>query len=93
MKNKLLILSLGIICNLAIGQTNISGTVLDDTNTPLLGATLQLRGTKIGAVSDENGFFELKNIRVGRYDLVVSSLGYLTRTIPLDVSRNQSLSL
>ncbi|BFP40338.1 TonB-dependent receptor [Flavobacteriaceae bacterium GF1] len=93
MKNALTVFFLIILTNFAAGQTKVSGTVLDTGGTPLLGATIQLRGTQIGVIADENGFFELNNLKSGNYELIVSSLGYQTRSVPLDISRNQSLSL
>lgn len=93
MKNGFAVCLLIITTHLGVGQTTVSGTVLDSADLPLLGATVQLRGTQIGAITDENGFFELKNLKAGGYQLIVSSLGYQTRTVPLNISRNQGVSL
>ncbi|MEM7368999.1 MAG: TonB-dependent receptor [Bacteroidota bacterium] len=65
-------------------QTNtltqhIRGTVLDrDAQTPLVGATIIIRGTDPlkGAYTDEFGNFSIKDVPVGRITLDISYLGY-----------------
>lgn len=42
----------------------------------LIGATVLLKGTKQGAFSNKSGFFSIKNIKPGKYTVVVSFLGY-----------------
>jgi hypothetical protein len=62
----------------------IRGTVIDAVTTyPLMGATVLLVGAnpKIGAITDAEGNFELKNVPVGRQSIQISYVGYMTRTI------------
>lgn len=89
MKTKLL---LGIALLFAIlsvkAQTttsNIRGTVVDDQSAPLLGANIVAvhvpTGTKYGAISNEDGRFNLLNLRVGGpYEVTISYVGYRTQT-------------
>lgn len=68
----------------SITQT-IRGTVQDKaTQQPLVGVTVYLRGTDpiIGSVTDQAGQFSLTEVPVGRYQLVASSVGFETFTVP-----------
>ncbi|MBL7810101.1 MAG: carboxypeptidase-like regulatory domain-containing protein, partial [Saprospiraceae bacterium] len=63
----------------------IRGQVLDQqSETPLIGATVQVLNleTGIGASTDMEGHFVLKNVPVGRQTLRVSYLGYEPQTLP-----------
>lgn len=55
----------------------LSGKVVDATSgEPLPLANVFLAGTMLGAATSDSGFFEIKNIPIGVYDLVVSMVGY-----------------
>lgn len=50
------------------------GTIMDNEGEPLLGATVSLRGTAFGTITDENGNFELSVPK--NAELVVSFVGF-----------------
>ncbi len=55
----------------------IRGTVVDEgSNMPLPYAAVGLQNTSIGTTTDSLGNFTLKNIPIGRYDIIVSFMGY-----------------
>ena len=57
----------------------ISGTVTDaKTGETIPGATIQLLGTTLGAISDGNGFFRIPNIPPQTYNVQASFVGYET---------------
>lgn len=63
----------------------IRGRVTDQqSGTPLIGATLLVADTDplIGAVTDVEGYYEIKNVPVARQTLLVSSVGFQSKTIP-----------
>lgn len=66
----------------------IRGAVLDQqSETPLIGATVQLLGatgesTSLGAMTDTEGRFTLTEVPVGRQVIRISYLGYETQTVP-----------
>lgn len=63
----------------------ITGRVLDKvTKEPVVGATVKVVGTELGAVADVNGKFTIQNIPVGTYQVKVSAVGYES-TIRADV--------
>ncbi|MEM8999544.1 MAG: TonB-dependent receptor [Bacteroidota bacterium] len=76
-----------------LGQSPLSGKVLDDTGIPMMGATVQLQGTKLGVVADENGYFKFEKTPYGNFKLVVSSLGFQTKTVAVQLKRSHPVSL
>ncbi len=55
------------------------GVVLDETDTPLIGATIQVKGTSTGAITDIDGNFTLKTKKGNT--LAISYIGYKTQEI------------
>ena len=58
----------------ALAQSNVTGTVVDETGEPVIGASVMVKGTKTGTVTDVDGKFSLVNVQ-GK-TLVVSYIGY-----------------
>lgn len=89
-KRSLLILMLLLFTTgLSWAQHSVTGTVTDErTGEGLIGASLLIKGTTSGTVTDLDGNFSLTITSSGEVELVVSSIGYLTKTIK--VSPNQS---
>ena len=57
----------------------ISGVVIDkNTRQPLAGVNILVLGSKTGAASDEDGYFLIKNLPPGSYNLGFYYLGYKT---------------
>jgi len=64
-----------LLCNLIMyAQETISGTVVDATGEPIIGATVMEKGTSNGTVTDFDGNFKLK-VPAGKM-LLVSYIGY-----------------
>ncbi len=77
------ILSIQII-NAQVTQT-IRGTITDkQSESPLIGAAVQVVGSQplLGAIADNDGNFEIKNVPTGRQEIQVSFIGYNASTIP-----------
>lgn len=82
---KRLSLVLGLVCfvvGFALAQRTVSGTVVDATGEPLIGASILVKGTTTGAVTDIDGSFSLSVPEDGDV-LVVSYTGYETRELPV----------
>lgn len=58
----------------------LSGTVVDETGTPILGASVLLENTTKGAQTDFDGNFRITEIEPNSYNLIVSYLGFETQT-------------
>jgi len=67
-----------LLVHLSFAQKRIKGVVLDaEKNVPVPKASVFLNNTSIGTTANEEGQFEL-SIPAGRYDLIVSSVGFAT---------------
>jgi hypothetical protein len=62
----------------------VKGRILDsDTKSPLIGVNIVIKDSNplVGATTDLDGYFKIKNLPIGRYNFVVSYLGYETITL------------
>ena len=67
------------LCQSVYAQKNISGIVKSaDNGQPVAGASVFLNNTSIGTVTNNTGAFNL-NLPSGKFDLVISSIGYQTQ--------------
>jgi len=89
-KNLMKIFYIAIMINLilflssTIAQENgsVFGKVTDaSTNEELIGANIFLDGTTIGAATDIEGNYYIKNIPAGEYNLIASMIGYSKLTV------------
>ncbi|MBL0066912.1 MAG: TonB-dependent receptor [Bacteroidetes bacterium] len=78
----LIILLSGFVKGQNLTQT-VRGTIIDaDSKLPLFGVVIQLSNDRsIGTVTDINGEFRLEKMQVGRISLLLSYLGYESKTI------------
>ena len=74
LKRFLLSFMLMLTCTIVYAQTEITGTVVDETGETVIGATVVEKGTTNGTGTDVDGNFVIK-VKPGA-TLVVSSLGY-----------------
>lgn len=74
MKKTLLLIFLAI-STLASAQTKITGTVTDEQNTPVAGASVIIKGKISGTVSDAKGNFEISTSATPPLTLIVSMVG------------------
>ena len=66
MKKRLLMLLLVVSCAIVSVQAlTVRGTVVDQVNEPVIGATVKVLGTTMGAVTDFDGNFEIANVPDG----------------------------
>lgn len=71
---------------------SIRGTIKDSSNgETLLGATVLLKGTSIGSVTNEYGFYSL-TVPKGHYELVVSYIGYQTLFKPIELNNDETVN-
>jgi TonB-linked SusC/RagA family outer membrane protein len=86
MKNLLMLLFLFASTSLFAQRITISGTVMDETGSPLPGATVQVKGTIEGTTTGTDGKYFL-DITGRNVTLVFSFVGYASQEIPV---QNQS---
>src|SRR6187402_863245 len=73
-------LGFSLSCFMAGAQTNVlTGMIRDSANgKPLPGVSIFLNGTSKGTVSRNDGSFALQGFPEGRYQLIISAIGYAT---------------
>ncbi len=76
-------------------NNEIVGTIVDaETGDPIIGATIAIMDKFGGALSDTTGYFILKNLRDGVYQIQISHIGYETQIFDsLDVQEDETLRL
>ncbi len=74
------------ISNIFAGETGkISGVITDSqTGETILGANIIIEGTYYGAAADIDGYYFINNVPPGKYNLIVSYVGYV-KTVIRDV--------
>jgi outer membrane receptor for ferrienterochelin and colicins len=86
MKNIYLLLVFLLAQISVLAQTgSIRGTVTVKGK-PLEFGTAALKGTQYGTTTDEKGVFEIKNVKYGTYQLVISAIGYRNITKSVTIS-------
>ena len=87
-KNILCIL-LYVICSSGFSQNSISGTIINqDNKEPLAGVNVYISKLEKGTITNLDGNFELSNISEGEMQLVISYLGYTTKTVNITSPAN-----
>jgi len=65
-----------------INNGRIAGKVVDEKNNSIVGATIKLKGTRLGTSSNPNGMFEIKSLgQQNKLTLIISSIGFETNEI------------
>jgi len=72
-------------------QTNSISGKITSKGEALPFANVYLANTKLGTASNEEGFFELKNIPNGDYTLISSSVGFNLKSLKIILTGNQKL--
>jgi TonB-linked SusC/RagA family outer membrane protein len=94
MKRLLLLLILvAASLHLAAQSRQIKGKVTDDSNVPLEGVTVRIKGSTGGTQTDKDGNFTLNTTSSGKVDLVFSSTGFKETTVSADGSKALSVKL
>jgi hypothetical protein len=82
-----------LITALSFGQTNatLSGTVRDfNKGEEIIGATIRVKDQRLGAVTNEYGFYSL-TLPVGKYMIQISSVGFLLIEKEIDLTISQTI--
>ena len=69
----------------------VRGKVTDPSGEPLVGATVRVKGTNQGTISDENGDFTLKTD--GNRELSVDYIGYESVVLPVDTTKDLLIAM
>lgn len=76
------------------GKGTIMGVIADSTNAEtLIGCTVILQGTSLGANTDFDGKYEIAGITPGEYNLVVSYVSYETKIVRVNIPKEGVVTL
>lgn len=86
----LLFALVGFVCNAQ--EIAVRGRISEDSGQPLIGATVALRGTSSGSVTDTDGNFSI-TVPSESAVLIISYIGYVTQEITVGNQRNLEIVL
>ena len=69
-----------LFSTIIFAQTTVTGTVVDDNNDPIPGATI-LAGSMNGTVADFDGKFSISVNQIPPFDVTISSVGFDSQTL------------
>lgn len=86
-----MLLSLFLIgIGIAAAQTQVRGSVVNETGEPVVGASIQLKGSTRGTISDADGNFSLNAPADGI--LLISYMGYVKQELPVKANMRIQLT-
>lgn len=86
-----------MLCVMAVSattysQNSIEGRILNsETNEPVIAASIYLPKLERGTMTSTDGTFQLNNIPQGNFQMIISSLGFTTKTMDVSISLNAPL--
>lgn len=81
--NTILLLLVIVLSFDAVSQTTVSGTVTDNENNPVIGATVRIVDTELGSITDVEGKFLIDNVPESASEIQISYIGFQTQVIPI----------
>ncbi|MEI9910674.1 MAG: carboxypeptidase-like regulatory domain-containing protein [Bacteroidota bacterium] len=64
----------------------VSGKITNNRLEPLALVTIQVKDLQAGVITKEDGTYEL-NLEEGKYDLIISMMGFKTQIITLTITK------
>ena len=86
----ILLISFLFLSTISFAQT-ISGKITAKNGDEIPYANVYLKQTKMGTSTNENGFYKLKNVPKDTYTLIISSIGYQTKSIRINVINDKNI--
>jgi hypothetical protein len=83
-----------IFFSITIFSQTKTGTVkgrvvdIDDGSNSMAGANIFLLNTKLGAATDINGYYEIRDVPLGKYTIQCSFIGYATQKDTIELTEN-----
>jgi len=91
--HRLLFLALmAVMSTVVMAQGKVSGTVVDASGDPVIGASVVVKGTSTGTVTDINGNFTLPSAPA-KGNLEISYIGFKSQTVSLGGKNSFSITL
>jgi len=84
--NLILLLALFCLSGKAMAQTGtLRGNISDENGIPVPGATIYVKNTSRGTISDVSGDYQLLNIPPGKQEVMISFIGYVTQEHEVEI--------
>ncbi len=93
MRYLLILTTLFIIQVKGFSQFTLNGKVTDQDQKPLAGASVIVKGTYLGVITNSSGEFVLKNLKSEDYDIQVSFIGYEDFDQKVTLNKDETLSV
>ena len=87
MKKYVITLFIGLNILYSYSQNIISGTITNTSNTPLSNVQVYVEHLKKGTLTNENGYFELKNIPNSTLKITAQFIGYNTQNKTVTINK------
>ncbi|MEO2128524.1 MAG: TonB-dependent receptor [Christiangramia sp.] len=71
----------------------IEGKVTSGDQSPIPDVNIMIESLNLGTITNKRGEFSLKNVAEGSYNLKVSSVGYISRDIPVQVQAGKTVKV
>ena len=68
---------------------DIAGTVKDESDVVIVGATIIVEEADLSAITDEDGYYLLENIPVGTYNVATFADNHYPQTVTVTVEKNE----
>ncbi|MCW3806293.1 TonB-dependent receptor [Plebeiibacterium marinum] len=95
MKRSVLIIAMVVFCSLyTMAQNGVLKGKLTDKNTgePLVGATVMIKGTSIGTITNYDGDYELTDLESGLQTFVAAFIGYSGQEKEIEIEAGQTVT-
>jgi TonB-dependent receptor len=71
---------------------SMKGIIYDkEAKSPMVGANIIVKGTNLGAASDLDGNYIIRNIPVGRHSIIISYIGYNIDTVIVNIPADKTI--
>jgi TonB-dependent starch-binding outer membrane protein SusC len=88
----MILMTLFVAGSISMAQVNVTGKVTDERGDPLIGASVQVKGTNLGTITDFDGNFSIL-APAGSETLIISYLGYTEQEVDIRMSNSVSVKL
>jgi hypothetical protein len=72
----------------AVKAVSINGSVTDILGESLVGAEITVKDSEVKAYTDFDGNFELKDLKPGKYSLIISYVAHTNSLVEIEVKEN-----
>ena len=93
LNNIIVLIAIFFIQNIMAQNAGSVKGVLYEADMPLSGATVLIKGTDKGAISDFDGKFQISNLETKNYDLIISFIGYNKKEISFSIKNSEVVDL